>query len=104
MTESKEMEDVGRKEVTVDIPVTVLPDFGDQLDEYGKADLDMRFDMGKATDSETGDTVANIFIGMSGKIWVEYDEDVHNGQRVTLDLDGIMQAAHNAVSAVEEDD
>ena len=103
MSESETSEDAGKKVVTVDIPATVLPDFGDQIDEYGKADLDMRMSIGHATYSETDDPVAEIFIGMSGCVWVEYDEDVHDGQRVTLDLDGIMQAAQNAVEAVEDD-
>lgn len=91
----------GRQEVTANIQATVLPSFVDQMDEYGKGDTDMRMPMGKASDPDTGESVAEILTGMSGKVWVEFEDDHRDGQRVAFTLNDIMHAAHAAIDNAE---
>lgn len=88
-----------REAVEEQINVAVLPSLEEQMDESGTGDLDMRMQVGTFSHPETGEEVGEIMWGMSGKVWVEFDE----GHRAVFTLQELTQAAVSAVDESELD-
>lgn len=93
----KEQDEPPRDQVRAEIAAMVMPSLEDRMESSGTGDLDMRMQVGEFSHPETGKRMGEVMVGMSGKVWVEFDD----GQRVAYTLTELVHTAIDAVSQSE---
>lgn len=90
-------DDVPMTAVTGEITGDAMPSLGDQMDEAGRGLTGMRMSLATASDSETGEEVGELLVGMAGYLWYE-DAD---GPRVRFRTDELVAAARSLIADSE---
>lgn len=93
----EEADEPPRESVEIPVSATVLPSLEDQMDASGTGDIDMRMQVGEFSHPDTGEQLGEVMVGMSGKVWVEFDE----GERVAFTLTELVEASMDAVHESE---
>lgn len=81
-----------RETISTEVDAIVMPSLEEQMDETGVGDMDMRMQVGQFSHPETGEPLGEIMMGMSGKVWVEFDA----GHRVVYELQSLVDGAIDA--------